>query len=331
MQHEPIPIHDLAILPAPATVFPGMLPEKGIIILQGMPGSFKSFYAIELAVAGATMTSAFGKAPPGRQIRTLYVGSDSPAYDIGQQARKLCAGRGVRTSQLLAHGEYGYVKEEVIEGQTVAHRMPSFMVIPDAKPFLRTEVGATELRSIVESGSYGLVVLDTLQALHEQNGNDWALMQTVMNRVKMLRELACVLVIHHTPKPSQGVTRVGVDNTSGSRPIAGGADAVVELRTHNRGEWVEVLVPKSRGLRLDEFHFNVEEADEEMRFSLREQPFILPAGVQELMRDGKPHRFMEIVGAAGGNTSITQALIRKGMRHGMLKNPARGVYFLRVT
>lgn len=313
LRSQLIGLAELCQRPVPPSVIAGLLPERGFMILQGPPGAGKSFFALELAVALATRTPAWGQFIPTKRPRTLYVAADSAGWDIAAQARKLLAGRDIHPNLLVPGGEHGHAIEEVVEWDdesdspvVIEHEVPAVAVLEDPGPIFGTDQGAADFAAMVQAEQFGLVILDTLLSMHVADENDNSEMRLVMERLKAVREHALVLAIHHVTKPTQNKA-MGWARTRGAGAIAGTVDGVLELSP--KGEQVRVWVQKQRSVRLEPFTYYLSGGEDAVSMTVVNENKIDPITVTVLATVARGDvRWRDVVEAVGNcHKDLTKA------------------------
>jgi KaiC/GvpD/RAD55 family RecA-like ATPase len=222
-----------------------VLPEKGLVLLAGDPKVGKTFLSLELGIALATDGVALGaySVDPGLVI---YVGEDSPPFDVAHQMRMLMADKG------LAAPDLNWMKFCLFEGA----RVDSIEGITALEKALR------EIEMSDDDGTMRLLILDSFRKLHSRNENDSEEMRLVMSLLRVLAERCCVLLLHHFTKPQEGRT-VG---PRGSGEIEAGCDAAFYLK--RRGDEVEALLARARAIDADSFRYRLDYTRDSARFEL---------------------------------------------------------------
>ena len=185
-------------IPPPRWLIQELLLEKGLHVVGGPPGSYKSFLMIAAVMHAATGASFSERHQTLDRIRTLYVGAEG-----GDQL--------LRRFQLLERGHSLMSNEDLL-------------ILP--KPVLldapETREGFEEL---VEGLRVQCLILDPLRelaGLREDSAEGWQEM------VRWLRDLAnrmAVVVIHHTRKLPPGQKReASLDALSGPGFLASSCD-----------------------------------------------------------------------------------------------------------
>jgi len=257
---------------APRWLVSGVVPERGLVVISGDPYTSKSFSALEMCRAVATGTPFMGYFPVEHEGTTLYIGEDSPTWDIAAQVRKLLAGA------------------DMLGGATPRHML--FANKHGAS--LNTDDGLGQILKLVARHDPVLVVLDSLRELHDQDENDSQVMRRIMGRIRKITELECgptVVVVHHNGKPGQE-QRGAIHRARGSSAINGAADAALTMSRGREPDRFEVEVAKSRSIAVRGWLFDLVWDPDEARFMV----------VDEL---GNEER--EVMGALAEGQEITTA------------------------
>jgi hypothetical protein len=204
-----LPVTKTMASPASAkpSLVDGMAPSKGVVMLYGTEGSFKTYVALDLA-----FHIALGRPWIGRQVTrgdVVYLGAEDPE------------GLGLRrTAWLLHHG----VSESEIA--------PHFKAIEDTPDFTdRRGKDAANLERLIRfvSPEARLIVIDTAQAVARGVDLNPPHGEAVMGNCEDLaaRLNATVLLVHHPRKDSptvmngSGVFGRNAENLWNMRHVAG--------------------------------------------------------------------------------------------------------------
>lgn len=339
------PLTEIVERPLPAMAIEGLLPEKGIVVMQGKPGVGKSFFGLELALASCTGRNAFERFKVNHQIRVLYLAGDSPGWDLGAQARKLIGGAGLTVADFRPpDGRYSYslvAHDGWHEGDTVYRPVEAVTIWEEPPALLASDAGAAMLEKVVIEGQYELVVLDTLLAMHRLPETDNSVMQGVMDRCKRIAKHAAVFALHHVPKDGE-IPRTGTDRTRGATSIAGGADGIIEL-VAIEGDQLEMRVQKQRAVKFTPFRYYLQDDEDDARMRFLEQAIdeVTPL-IVKMFSDGNEHTWGAIVQMLqtsnprmpeGGSLTVLRTaerwasrVLKEMIRDGKAKKLRKGVY-----
>jgi KaiC/GvpD/RAD55 family RecA-like ATPase len=218
----------------PEWIISGVIPENGVVMISADPYSSKTFFALEACLAVATGTPFMGHFPV-RKGRTLYIGEDSPAWDVAAQVRKLLAGRDMLSKS--PEGMLYSVKQ---------------------KASLDDDIGLERILDAVQQYEPDLVVLDSLKKLHFKNENDAQEMERVMARIDRIRGAGpSVLIIHHESKPGQDGRRAALHRARGSSAISADLDGLLSIAYNRMLDRFVVEVGKSRALAIDGWQYDL--------------------------------------------------------------------------
>lgn len=224
----------------PGMLIEGLVAEKSILLIAGEPFTGKTMMALELAIGVASGTTAFGR--PARQGRVVYLGMDSPKWDLARQARKMLKGKGIEA--------------EKVQDELWFHWGPPERVLNGVR---EAEKAIAQLR---ELGAEMLIV-DTLRKahLHEENTSMGMAVVTDMARAIADEGVALVL-LHHLAKPKEGTSKLY--QTRGSTVLPGSVD--VQWSVSRTGpDWLTVDVPKARVGSSASFGIRMEQAGDGVR------------------------------------------------------------------
>lgn len=179
-------------LPKTPWLVQGLLPEDGVLVLGGEPKTHKTFAALELAIAVANGSRAFGEFPAGEaRSVALFLAEDSPRSVRGRLSA-LARGANLQPAKAL-------------ERVFVQCRAP--LNLQNDRDLCTLIAGARMIQ-----GAPALIILDPLRDLHRGEENDSGAMSEVMGNLRALRSIVgcSVLFVHHLSKSSK--------ETSGRRP-----------------------------------------------------------------------------------------------------------------
>ncbi len=197
-------------------VIEDLIPAKTITLLSGHPGSYKSFISLHVAISLATGGKVFGRFSTKRSV-VLYVDEDSGDARLMKERLNLL--KASETSEI----EFIYRSGVRLDDKSSVDRL------------VRT----------VEDQKAGMVILDALVSLHDQDENASGQMRRVFDGVRRLVDAgAAVLIVHHRRKDGFVGTGRGAQSLRGSSDILAAADGHLMLDVH--GEYVLVRQEKSR-------------------------------------------------------------------------------------
>lgn len=322
-------VAQLMATPKPLMLIEGMLIQRGLHMFQSHSGTGKTFLGLELAIAVATGMPALEKFQVANHGKVLYLGEDSPEWDVREQFRKLCTGKGIGTEHFDLPWEFGE------DGEIDPASGPQMLFCINEGNSLNSEDAVDKIVEEVVSGQYALVILDTLGALNEGNENDNGWMGLVMKRIKRIREHAAVLLIHHTKKPGE-FEQPGTTGARGASAIGASVDGALSLKT-SKGH-VQVRIAKQRAIRLTEFDYIIEWDDDQARLVVVEANDPITDALRKALIKTGPKgmsraEMLEVVKKSCSNTlspSIQQSLwwksIQALMADGTAYKVKRGVY-----
>jgi len=249
-------VRDIMAVPKPPMLIEGMLIKNGLHMFQSHSGTGKTFLALEMGIAVATGMPALGKFQVSNHGKVLYVGEDSPEWDVREQFKKLIHGKGIGVEHFDLPFEYD------AEGEIIPGSGPQFKFCINTGANLNSESAVDEIVDELEHGEYAFVILDTLSALNEGNENDNGWMNLIMKRIKRIRSQAAVLIIHHTKKPGE-YESPGTTGARGASAIGASVDGALSLLAKQGA--VQVRIAKQRAIRMVEFDYILESDDDQAR------------------------------------------------------------------
>lgn len=203
----------------------GILPERGLVVLYGQPGGFKS--AIAADIAGAVLA--------GRPWLSAPDGQGGQAITRG--------------AVLWVNFDQGeHVLAERLEAMAAAWQLPDDApLIAYSHPAPRLDAAnADQVADLIQRGQgCALIVIDALTHIRGGADEREEAMSAVMDGLRATAEHtgACVLVLHHEKK-SQGMGGRDGERMRGSSTIEAGAD--ICLMVTRDGNRAKVKATKSR-------------------------------------------------------------------------------------
>jgi hypothetical protein len=192
---------DFSSLAEPTYVVDGLIPDRGVTVIYGASGSFKSFIGLELAASVASGCAAFGKFPV-KQGDVVIAAGEAPHALARKRMPAWKQARGISKSIPLG----------------------MFRAVPNVSN--SSEVQAF-IASIKKAGmNPKLVIIDTVaRAMPGLDENDAVgAGQLIQASEQISRELGCaVILIHHSGKDETKGMR-------GSSAIPAGADAIFKVK-----------------------------------------------------------------------------------------------------
>lgn len=218
----------------------GLLTLRSVTAVAGEPKTTKTWVALELGLAIATGTRAFGEYPPvGDPGGVVFVMAEDNAQSARNRLRALAAGRGV---DLVASGCARNVhvltmaRLDLGRPRDVARLVAAVRRVKDVRA----------------------IVLDPLVNLHSADEDKAQAMTPIMGAMRSLRDLldCCVIFVHHAAKSSEATkARRPGQRMRGSGSIHGAVDGGIylsDLDTNGQSKWtntahVELKAAKGAG------------------------------------------------------------------------------------
>lgn len=183
-------------LDAPPTkwLIKNLIPEKGLVVIYGQPGSGKTFFTLDLA----------GAIAQGKEWRGLKVIPGRVVY--------VCAeGIGGFRNRLKAYLASEYLTTADFQRLEIIADQPNILEIED-------------VRGIIKNiGKASLIVLDTFASIFQGDENDGRDMTRAIRHCQKISEItgAATILVHHTPKSGTGAR--------GHSALKGAADIEIEV------------------------------------------------------------------------------------------------------
>lgn len=248
--------------PRPSMLIESILARGGVHILAAPAYSGKTFYALEAMRAIAEGEPFLGHFKVPQAGNVLYLGNDSPAWDIASQFDKVIGlpeptamGEDIARSSL---GSYGFIFDDSFALNDAAN---AEQLVRAAHAFDTQRESAHFVGGERFIGT-SLIVIDTLRSMHGFEEKDNTEMQHVVNLLRYVARntSAAVLALHHFNKSSPGERdRVTLERLRGASALAAGVDSVLALIPHKNGT-IGVMNLKHRVCpTLKDFVYKIEE------------------------------------------------------------------------
>ena len=191
----------------------GILPKRTFGIVGGEPESYKTWFALDLAVALASNSNVLGFGADKIGTSLIY-SPEGEGEALRRRLYGLCVGRGLDYRTIL--GRIGVIRERVN--------------VSDMYNYVRLANTVLEMKP-------DLLILDPLISIHRASENAAEEMQPVLDSIRDLRrahdDLTC-LVVHHTRKHRDGESAGYA--LRGSSAIYGWEDTLITIRKESAEE-----------------------------------------------------------------------------------------------
>ena len=191
----------------PLWLVKGLLPESGVCVIAGEPKATKTWAALEIGMALATATPAFGEYEVTVRRNVAVFLAEDGKRSVKARIAALADSRHMPQSDAVAN---------------------MHIICRGHIDILRTE----DLQALVDScrsiPDLGLLVMDPLRDLHSAEENDSTAMAKVTHALRWLRDqIKCsILFVHHASKSSKETSdRRAGQKMRGSSVIHGAIDA----------------------------------------------------------------------------------------------------------
>lgn len=205
-------------VPPPPWLLPGLLQSQAIHVVSAPKGCRKTWLGLSMFLSGVYQKPLLDSTPT-RAFRSLYIGADSPRWDIRGQLRSLCAGMEVKP-QLLTEA--------------------TSFITPYGPKF--TEASHIKaITDLVISYQLDAIFVDVLLYVYDGlNENDNTDMGRLFQVIKYFRDnLGCAVVLLHHHAKSEGI------GARGAGTITQAAEHHFELT--RKGDVVTLFREKLRG------------------------------------------------------------------------------------
>jgi len=224
MNEEPEPVPWL---------IPGWLAERDCAMVAGEPGSGKSIFTLDMAIAIATGGEFLGTFRIPEQKRVLYLDEEMPPQLARRRLRQLITGRELEPEQI----EMQYYNRQRVNLDRAESRLGLRRVIEDYRP--------------------AVVVLDSLVRFHSRDENSNTEMSAFHEILVDLAEEYSLtwLILHHLAKPSKDKSkqlghrvrgasdlRAAMDQLYG---LEGDSSTSMRMLTHDKNRWGDESLPVS--------------------------------------------------------------------------------------
>lgn len=224
-----ISVEELAAVPAPPYLIEGFLRKHTITMLSSEPHTGKTMMMIDMLLCMEQGIKLFNTFDVVERSSSLFIGRDSPKWDIAGQIRKLSLGHGIQTSDLAMFDS-------------------RFITRKDARVTIFDAGFLDLLKEMQQEHGIKNIFFDTQRRVHNANENDSGEMGAVMEVLERLVDDHGFTIIFstHTSKP-MGVTRSTNYSARGSTVISGSVDFHYSMSLNSKEQIVLNGVSKRRG------------------------------------------------------------------------------------
>lgn len=226
----------------PEMLIDRLLARRGVAVVAAPPYTGKTFFALE-AMRTVVQGGHFAGGPAFKAQRpgnVLYLGNDSPDWDLASQFDKLIGlpdpkthdvGRLMDETDL---GSYGFIFEPgfmLNSGEDAERVIDAAKVRASVRDYTRAFVGGEDTEVYRPVRGTDLIVIDTLRSVHGFEENDNTGMQHVMNLLRYIATEtgAGVLALHHFNKGTKESPQASLERLRGATAIGGAVDSVFAL------------------------------------------------------------------------------------------------------
>lgn len=195
-----------------------LLPDEGVTLLSGAPGSFKTWLYVEIAVKVAKGKLVFGHFEP-KQTGVLVIDEESGERRLQKRFKQLGA-----TDELPIHylSRIGYKLNQVY-----------------------TDAIAQKAREL----GTGLIIFDSFTRFNTGEENASGDMSTYMDYYRQLADAGfSVLILHHNRKEVAGKGSNPAQAMRGSSDILASADCHIAVSRNGQSEYIKLEQTKNRDI-----------------------------------------------------------------------------------
>lgn len=185
-------------LPDPGFLIKHLLPDEGLVVMAGDPGSGKSWVAFDLIRAALSGTSWLGRSAPaadGHSINVALLNFDQSSRELQRRLKKLA----------IPGTEHLFLHTIGVRGRPEAKDVA--LKLPHAVP---------AMINLFQHRAIRLAVIDSFRQGHEEDENDSTAMGAVMAALRTVAsECQCLIVlIQHISKSSKAIRGSGEINAA---------------------------------------------------------------------------------------------------------------------
>lgn len=222
--------------PPPDWLVTGLLPHPQVTMMVGEGGTYKSFFAQDLAIALATGTSLLGTFTVPTPRTVAYLQTESAEESFRKRLQTLIRGRGLRD-------------EDVGRRLIAVTNQPIRLDVRSHVEWIRSK--------LLEHAKPDLIIIDPLRDFHTSEENSSTELQPIMSAIRSIRdEFQCsVLIVHHSSKA--GNSQRGPSKVRGSNVMWFSMDGRWEF-SRTSGGWINVIPGQKEYGGIGDFRFRPE-------------------------------------------------------------------------
>jgi len=256
-----------ADLPPAEWIVEGLIPDKGMTLLDAKPGDFKSYLSIHLSLCVATGEPFLERKV--KQGKVLYIDEENDIDLLRERFEKL--------RNAFSHVFEERRRKQGLEYKSKTQGKPLQKIwIMSFKNVKMNSQGQKEIEKIMKELNPSIVIVDSLVRVMEGDENSTRDAKAIFNTIKDLsRKYGCsFLFLHHTRKYDQKRknAKLTIDDVRGSGDFVAAASSVLILN-RLKDDTFQLTQGKSRGTRKksNDIGFKVEDR---LCFDTREGLFI---------------------------------------------------------
>jgi len=292
----------------PPMLIEDVIAQRGVHLWSAAPYTGKTFLALEAMRAVAELDPFLGHFKVAKAGNVLYMGNDSPDWDIAGQFDKLI---GLPLPQDIdaaiaetSLGSYGFILDPDFH---LSDYDSAKALVTAANHFSSVRDTNYETDEATHIRGTALIVIDTLRSVHGLEENDNSEMQHLMNLLRYVATHtgAAIVALHHFNKSHPGERdRVTLERIRGAVAIAGGVDSVLALVAKGASVAVRVLKHRVAPTRGDFMYNFVDKPDGSVVLSLSSDAGVVNPPVLEAVK-----RILAATPNAWVRTSIIEGVV----------------------
>lgn len=306
---------DLFDVTPPPYLVEGLIRKHTLTLFSSEPHVGKTMFMLYLAMCMENKIKVLDTFDVLINTSSIFIGVDSPRWDIAVQAQKIKRGLGLTDAQVA---------------------MMDSRILPRGvkpKPDIMDPNFLDWLKELTDTYQTDTIFIDTIRRVHHRNENDSSEMSEVMERLEEFvdKGRATIIMSTHTSKPI-GVERSSLYSVRGSTVIAGSADFHYSMGLNKKGQIVFDGTSKRRGENRAKGYMLLEyvEKDGGLKIQVIEEDAVADP-TQELVfkaLTSGPKTAPQLVSETNGSYWAVQKALRSLRGKGRIKKVERGLWSL---
>lgn len=210
----------------------GLIPLRGSHLVIGAPKKGKSqltAHFVACLISGKPVFGHYEVLKQEPELRILWILTEENRYKVRERIEMNLRGLGLGNSEIAALAET-FQKRLVISARSKDSGRPLEDTI------FQIEHHAQWLLEEVQTGNFGIVVLDSLRPAHSGEENSSTDMKPVTDLLRELSDYGCSMILHHTGHSYGEYRRSGGDAARGTSDLDAARDTAIHLCRGKFGE-----------------------------------------------------------------------------------------------